>query len=345
VAEVRPVGDRVLLTSNGGRVLSAELAGGRIAWQTRLAREMPEPVVVATEEFTVVRAGDDLTVRLFALDTYSGRMIGNKAFAAQGAAAPVNMALSADGTLVYTLPDRLCLRDLYKAWDEEEKVIAPGGSSAPGQPIFLGAKHPGQLLVDEGRILAVADSINTAGLPAGEKFVRVYSLETGQPLSLRYTSEEGGRPKEVDRVLTAHTKDWNVFLRTVGSKLYVIGPRTVYAYDLDRPAETWWGATDTFGDTDPADRMNFRDAFAGTTHLVVLDQPTPGAGGGPAKYRLHAFARYKSKGSGESGKLDFSVPVTDPAGIAPQWQACDGGFFYATSDGKVKALLGADQNR
>jgi hypothetical protein len=35
--------------------------------------------------------------------------------------------------------------------------------------------------------------------------------------------------------------------------------------------------------------------------------------------------------------------VSDPAGVVPQWQACDGGFFYTTGDGKVKMLLGSEQ--
>jgi hypothetical protein len=358
VAEVRPVGDRVLVITNAGRVISAGLESGKVAWQTRLSEVTPERVV-ATEDFTVVRAGDDLTVRMFALDTYSGRVLGNKAYARQSNNYPVNMALSPEGTLVYTLPDRLCLKDLYKGWDEEEKVKTSGVNGQPPQPIYAGANQPGQLIVTEGRVLALADSISTLtamGLPSNEKYVRVHSLETGEPLSLRYT--EDGSNREVDRILTSGTKDWNVMIRNVGARVYVIGPKQVYGYNLDKPAENWRGSTTTF-ETDPLqDDANFRDAFVGTRHLVVLDQPSggnappavaPAAGGAAApqagQYRLLVFARYPAQSAnnkGESGRLDHSFTVSDPNGIVPQWQACDGGFFYATGDGKVKALIGAE---
>lgn len=133
-------------------------------------------------------------------------------------------------------------------------------------------------------------------------------------------------------------------MRTMGSKVYVIGPKTVYGYNLDKPAETWRGSTDIF-DAGPND-MNFRDGFVGTTHVVILDQPTPSAENAKPQYRLHAFARYVSaQAKGESGKLDYSVTVSDPGGLAPQWQAADGGFFYATGDGKVRMLVGTDQER
>lgn len=129
----------------------------------------------------MVRVSDDLKVQLFALDTYSGRIIGNKAFASQGGSVPVNMALSADGTLVYTLPDRLCLRDLYKAWDEDEKVVTSTAQGQPAQPIYAGANQPGQLVIAEGRILAVADSINISGLSPNEKYIRVHSWKPASP--------------------------------------------------------------------------------------------------------------------------------------------------------------------
>ena len=392
VAEVRPVGDRALIVSNTGRVASVDLASGQVNWQNRLAEQTPDRLV-ATEDFTVVKASDDVAVRLFALDTFSGRVIGSKAYGRQSTSFPVNLALSAEGTLVYTLPDRLCLKDLYKGWDEDEKVIVSGPPGGTTPPIYAGATQPGQLVIAEGRILAVADSINSMpGMQANDKYVRVHSLETGQPLALRYTAD--GSKREVDQILTSGSKDWNVTIRTVGAKLYVISPKTVFGYNLDKPAESWRGSLDLF-DGNFTDDRNFRDTFVGTKHLVLLDQPTevanapaaaannpaggnnpfgrggnPFGGGGnpfggnppnnnaaanapgvdPGKgtgvYRLHMLRRlpaYSAPNGGESGVLDHTVTVTEPAGIAPQWQACDGGFFYATSDGKVKALMGAEK--
>jgi outer membrane protein assembly factor BamB len=389
VADVRPVGDRVLVVSNTGRIVSVDLVGGRVNWQNRLAEQTPDQVV-ATEDFTVVRASDDVSVRLVALDTFSGRVIGAKSYVRQNGSFPVNLALSAEGTLVYTLPDKLCLKDLYKGWDEDERVIQAGPPGVAAPPIYAGATKPGQLVIAEGRILALADSaIGQPGLPPNEKYVRVHSLETGQPLTRRYTAD--GTRREVDQILTSGSKDWGAVIRTVGAKVYVIGSKTVYGYNLDRPAEAWKGTLNLF-DADFVDDGNFRDAFVGTTHLVMLDQPTapanpaaaaaanalnnggaannaaaaanagvanPAAGAGnpaaanqdapaPAAYRLYMLRRSPAPSApnkGESGVLDHIVSVTDPAGVAPQWQACDGGFYYATNDGKVRVLLGAEQGK
>jgi hypothetical protein len=42
--------------------------------------------------------------------------------------------------------------------------------------------------------------------------------------------------------------------------------------------------------------------------------------------------------------VDYVVAVNDPAGVLPQWQAVDGGFYYATADGKVHMLVGGAQD-
>ncbi len=58
-----------------------------------------------------------------------------------------------------------------------------------------------------------------------------------------------------------------------------------------------------------------------------------------------APARERDPNSGESGRLDYAATLTDPAGIQPAWQACDGGFYYATDDGKVHMLRGAGSQK
>ncbi len=117
---MRPVGERVLVWTTTGRLLSAELKDGRVAWQTRLAAGALDRVA-ATEDFTAVKATDDAGVRLVALDTFTGQIRGTKTFNVQTGLTPVNIPLAADGTLVYTLPDRLVLKDLYKPWGDRER--------------------------------------------------------------------------------------------------------------------------------------------------------------------------------------------------------------------------------
>ena len=122
----------------------AELPTGRIAWQNRLSDRALDRVV-ATEDFTVARTSDESTVRLVVLDTFTGQQIGTMPFAVQPSLVPMNLAISADGTLVYTLPNALVLKDLYKPWNDpgSEKPI-PGPVQ---QPPYTGATRPDQLVI------------------------------------------------------------------------------------------------------------------------------------------------------------------------------------------------------
>lgn len=359
IVEVRPVGDRVLISTTTGRLLSAEVPTGKIAWQTRLSDRSLDRVV-ATEDFAVVRASDESTVRLVVLDTFTGQHIGTKSFAVQPSIVPMNLALSADGTLVYTLPNALVLKDLYKPWNDpgSEKPI-PGPVQ---QPPYTGATRPDQLVIAEGRILALADGGPQIGVTP-DKYVRLHSLETGLALPLKFKTGKGD--EEVDRVLTTSNKTWDVGLRVIGSHLYVVGARAIVSYNLDRPAESWNTAN-----TLP--NATIRDAFIGQNFLAVLEQPDAlaAAGAQPAqaaeavpgdpaqppaipnnqpaerlspRYRLHIYGIYSvsEKNPAQSGRLDYVREIADPAGITPNWQSIDGGFAYQSGDGKVKLLLGA----
>jgi outer membrane protein assembly factor BamB len=326
VAEVRPLGDRVLVTTTTGRILSADTAGGRVAWQTRLS-DRGFDRVIGNEDFTVVRVSDETTVRLIAMDTVTGQVRGAKPFNSQTGLVPCNMALSPDGTLVYTLPDRLVLRDLYKPWDAREReVTGPQNGTLP----FLNAVAPDQLVIAEGRILALAETGNN-NLGANKKFVRVHSLETGAPLTLR-VPQDG---QMVDVQLTADHESWDVSLRVIGSRLYVLNPQTVLCYDLDRPGEFWKGWVD---DGDAEMFPNVRDVLFGKNHVVLLSEPglpQPRRG----EYQLLAFGRYppKSGGTAESGRLDYDPRIIEKEPIT-QWQAAQGGFYYLTADGKLHFL-------
>ena len=377
VAEVKPVGDRVLVTTNNGRLLSAEMSTGRVSWQTRVSDRTLDRVA-ATEDFTVAKCSDEAAVRLIALDTFTGQHVGTKTFPAQTGVVPMNLALSPDGTLVYTLQNALVLKDLYKAWND------PGGEKPVAgpvqQPPYTGATRPDQLVIAEGRILALADAGPNIGV-SPDKYVRLHSLETGMPLPLKFRTGKGD--EQVDRNLTTYNKSWDVALRVVGSHLYVVGSRAVVSYNLDRPAESW---------RTHEEAMNIRDAFVGQNYLAVLEQPegflaaaaraqqeaeaavqdgaivvqpgeavpvplpggVPGAGEvaqparprpaekPPTSYRLriHRISPASENNPAQSGKLDYLEEVTDPAGITT-WQPMNGGFCYTTGDGKLKMLLGA----
>jgi hypothetical protein len=368
IIEVRPVGDHVLLTTTSGRILSAELASGHIAWQTRLS-DRPVDRLVANDDFAVVRVSDETAVRIAAFDIATGQMRCTRSWVVQSGMVPVNLALAADGTLVYTMPDRLCLKDLYKPWpDSTDKEV----QANPGISLFEKANLPDQLLIAEGRILAFADDGTI-------KYVRVHSLETGQPVPLRYHSAQG--EQDVDVVLKAGKSD-QVSLRVIGPHLYIVNPSGVIGYNLDHPVETWASPEDNIP------KPTVKETFLDQQYLVLLNEPPVsddvgapipvglapapapapvipqpaqpaqpgnpnvgvppvqpnGAPAGPShEYRLQIFGRYpvSDKNPAESGRLDYLQTVTDPAGISPSWQAADGAFYYLTADSKLHLLRGS----
>jgi len=319
--------------------MAVDLADGHTLWQVRLT-DRPLDRIVANDDFTVVRLTDDTAVRLAALDTATGEIRGSKSFSAQNGNVPINMALAADGTLVYTLTDKLCIQDLYKPWtSDSDKELA----SSSGAPPYVGAMEPDQLVIADGRILALSDN-------GSEKYINLYSLETGQPITLRYRNPEGG-DQEIDRRLTAG-KSWNVTLRLVGPHLYVITPGQAFGYNLDKPEQTWA----TLPDMLPL--VNVQDVVAGKQHLAVIEEePTRqgraaarGNGGAqpvvnsvPASsYVVYLFRRaaISPTNPAESGAIDYLEHITDAAGILPTWQAVDGGFYYVTADNKLHMLKG-----
>ena len=341
MTDVIPVGDRILLSTSSGRIVCADLAEGKVVWQARLS-ERPIDRVVANEDFTVARVSDSSSVRLIALDTFSGETRGSTSFPLNdNPMVPVNMALSADGTLVYTLPNALCLKNLYTPWpDPSDRQItgaAPLFKSGDGA-----ASGPDQLVIAEGRILALADDgAQNGGQGGTPKSVRVYSLETGNPVPLRFASPQGNA--EVDRVLSAGSS-WDATLRVVGSHLYVFGPDGTAAYNLDQVAEAW-----SLMDGDH--KSTIHDVFIGKQYAVVLQSPASdldadAAPPGAAPLTLCAFGRYASSAANpfESGRLDYKVQIPDPGAATGAWQAVDGGFYYLAADQKLHMLLGAGED-
>ena len=357
IVDVRPVGDHVLLTTSNGRIFSVELGTGRLAWQTRLS-DRPVDRIVANEDFTVVRVNDESSVRLAAFDTATGQMRCTRSWTVQSGMFPINIALAPDSTLVYTLPDRLCLKDLYKPWpDASDKEV----TSNPSVRLFEIAKAPDQLLISEGRVLVLADDGTV-------KHVRVHSLETGQPVLLRYRSPQGDQ--DIDRILDAGKSD-QASLRVVGSHLYITHPSGVISYNLDRPDESW-----SSHEEGPQSKRVVRETFLSQKFLVLLSEPTPAdndlppvplvgpagqppapgqnpnvnpngaAPASPMEYQLQFFARYPAPNkTAESGRLDYVEKVADPSGFTGSWQSVDGGFYYLTTDNKLHMLRGSQTEK
>jgi outer membrane protein assembly factor BamB len=322
IDQVVVAGDRVIASTSIGRIMAIDLADGGIAWQTRLA-DRAASNLVANDDFTCLRILTDTSCQLVVIDTYSGTLLARKSFAIDQGNMPLNIALAADGTLVWTQPDRICIKDLY------EKGLDPtrqSPASADNMPIFVGATRADQLLVSNGTIAVVADN---------GQFIHLYSLETGL---LRHNTDNG---QDVECRLATNASDWNVSLLAVGQRLYGYSPKTLVSYNIDHP-----DGSPILKDQDGAN-YNFEAAFPGQDYLIMIDQPLQRIteGNKALPYAMvQAFSRTTRLDANgiaqESGVRGFADKIADPAGITA-WQAVDGGLAYVSGDQKLHWLRGA----
>ncbi|MEO6434855.1 MAG: PQQ-binding-like beta-propeller repeat protein, partial [Tepidisphaeraceae bacterium] len=321
IEHVRPVGERVVLATSTGRIAAVDLGNGQVAWQSRVG-DTPLDQVVANDDFVAARFNDDYGTQIAALETFGGQPVWRRAFTPENALPPLNLTLSPDGTLLYTLPDRVCGKDLYEPGNQLKFGDKP--LSGDGNRMFDGAGGPDQLVVAEGRILAVADQ---------GQFVRQISPDDGREMSGTNALATSSNPN-----------DWNVQVRVVGPRVYVFNSRTVTSYNLDRLDETWTGLSGP-----PRGAPTVRHAWIGREHVVLLDQPSQQGVEPPAAspaLRLFAYGRYPGTPgrTNESGKLDQIADVTHRIGIdLDPWQPVEGGFYYRSVDRKVHFLKGSGQ--
>ncbi|HEV2295915.1 MAG TPA: PQQ-binding-like beta-propeller repeat protein [Tepidisphaeraceae bacterium] len=326
IDQVRIAGDRAVLSTTTGRVAGIELAAGKAAWQTRLA-EGPIVQLLANDDFTVARFADGAGVQIAALDTFTGQPVTpRRVYPLEGGRQPVNMALSPDGMLVWTLQGQLCGKNLY---EPGEALTFQVPEQADGNPRYATATLPDQLVIANGQILVVTDN---------GQMVRVHSLADGKPLP---------EPKPL---ATGAPQSPGVTLRPLGSRVYIVNSKGVASYNLDRAGDAW-GIPPIPIDPPPA----VRDVMIGQDYLVLLDQLSGPVNANPAGanaaagarqgYRLLAHSRAPIKRSDgtvvESGRLDYYPIITGPAGISSEWQGVNGGFYYRTLDRTVRFLRGA----
>ncbi|MGH7214227.1 MAG: PQQ-binding-like beta-propeller repeat protein, partial [Tepidisphaeraceae bacterium] len=303
--DVRPAGDRVVASTSTGRVVALDMSDGKLAWQARPGSAAFDRLLVS-DDFTVAKTAPNDTsgVQLIVFDTLGGQALLSKSFGAAGGTFPVNVALSPDGTLVYTLPDRICVRAMFETGDAGYKEAVVAGE---GNPTFVGAVGAEQLVVSEGRILALADN---------GQFIRMHALEDAKPLRIRSPESKS----EVDAVLPTGARNWSVSLRIVGPRLYVVGQQSLMAYNLDVPEDRWQKPV-----FDNASATT-KEAFIGRDYVVLLDEVSGKKVLGDlavVTYRLNAFSRQIIAGRGEgdvqvqreSGMYTYDPEIADPAGL------------------------------
>jgi hypothetical protein len=234
----------------------------------------------------------------------------------------VNLALSPDGKLVYLLADRVECKDLFEPGDRPAfppvQVRRSDGNGA-----FFGAIQPDQLIISEGRIIAVSDE---------GRFIRAYSLENGKVLHGNAAAEG------VDNIVGLSTQgsDWKPLLQAVGSRVYAIGERTLVEYNLDELTDTWHAPN--FEDDVAKDMMIGKDFLLVVAENFPTNQAHPRAQF-PNQLYLHAYSRAVVGSGRESGLITYRYRISSPAGIQ-NWQGVDGGVYYLTGDQKLYFLKG-----
>jgi outer membrane protein assembly factor BamB len=324
ISQVAPVSGRIIVTTTTGRLMAIDSSAGRIAWQVRASSQINP--MLANDDFTVIRYQDGQTVELEVYNSLSGEPVGKKSFGMETNSFPINLALAADGTLVYTLPNQLCIQDLFNA------NLSPQGmdpdhitDAGPNPPMFQGAgqPEPDQLLIHGGRIFALADS---------GKDVRIFSVDSGDPWAY-----QGNGRGATQVVFSTQSTSPNVRLRVSGNYLFAFSSRNLIAYRIDPPTENWESYVDVMKST------NYQQLLFGRDYLALVDRPgQPLSEGNHAGNRLTLtfFNRFvKSLPDKEAGDPLFMVdlPVLENNAVL---QAIDGGIAYFTGH-SIQVYMGA----
>jgi outer membrane protein assembly factor BamB len=326
IVQVIPIGDHFILETSLGRIAAIDNAKGQAAWQTRVSTHEVDRLF-ATEDFTVAKYQDDQNISLIVLNSATGELVGRQKFAMDATDTLVNVALAADGTLVYTLPDRLCILDLYDANSGPQGMDPKFSSPATIETasLFAGAAQPDQLIVRSGRAFAVTDQ---------GKFVRIYSLDTAKPWEFQSPVENSG----TDEPLSTDARGSpNVTLHISGDYLYVQSAQNLEAYQIDHPWLNWHTPAPVRSTRD------FSQILFGRDYLLVIDRqhpPLTSSNKDGSRALVYGFSRaiVKNRLDAESGAWAYTREVSETSEITA-WQAIDGGVAYF-SDNTVHILPG-----
>jgi len=310
VLHVRPLTDRVIVSTTTGRILAINIDNGRLIWQTRLSSGRQIQQTLATDDFTAARLAEGANVQLVVLDTYNGQQIWRKSFVTSQQNWPMNCVLSPSGMLVWTTPTAMSAMDMYEPSDRASWDIR--GRS------YIGMVQPDQLIVNGTEILAVSDN---------GKFVDRRSIASGQK-----------RGEAIGTGSPPGAGDVTVRLRLSGPRLYIVGAKSVVGYHLEQD-------TAYAGNVDRDVTSQSDDVMITKDYLVV-----PGQVGGAGKegtYVLRAYSRLLLVSEGtnkvsESGLLAYHKEFVEPAKIS-SWTAVDGGIYYLTGDDRLVFLKGTRQ--
>jgi hypothetical protein len=259
--------------------------------------------------------------------------------------------MAPQGVLVYTLPDRIRGKDLYElAGPNDAPYTWEARGLAASALMFAEMTDPDQLLIADGRVLALSDR---------GRFLRVYRLNNNQP-----GGADADRPGARGRAGGGMGDSYGTgfldiparrnanapgeirlpHLLADGPMVYIIGPRSLQAYNLDKPQQRWTGSLDL-------PRTNLLDAMLTRDFVLAVNDPMRRAAEAGADHpewnvnspvspvELLAYSRQMTA-NGESGRRDYDPAISSPSGIVA-WQVADGGFYYLTADHTLHVLNGS----
>jgi hypothetical protein len=324
VRDVRIVGDRLIVNTTAGRVAAMAIADGAIAWQARVGDRGADRVE-ASDDFYALLVRDELMTNLLVLDPATGQPRFRRTLGRDNGVGIANFAMAIDGTLVYLTADRLIGKDLY---DPQDKPSFQTDRSVNENMVFMNTTQPGQMVIADGRILVMA----FAGL--NQQSARAFSLADGKPV--RYRDEKTRRETVARFNPEASTSP--VTIHAVGSRMYLVGARTVVCYELDSGVREWSRSVRS--------DWTIREVFIGRDYLVVLDQVKSAAENRIPQLQLNSYSRQLVNGVRQSGNHDYA-PLVDPkGGIVPgQWQAASGGIVLRTGDNQLLLLRGQAERK
>lgn len=342
-------GERLLVATASGRILCLHPGDGSVLWQTRATASLPDRLL-AGEDFVVVISSDEGSSQISALDAETGTVLWRRT-ATDPTRTPINAVLSPDGMLVYTLPDRICGKDLFDPGEALTFETSPD-AAAP----FLGMTAPRQLVLAEGVLLAATDQ---------GQYVRAFSLaEQGRPV--RYASGRRGSGGEggaggsdlIDALFATRTRtatvttDLSAAIHVAGTQMYVMTSRSVVSYELVDGVEHWH---QTLGDTD----LPNAELFITAGHVLTVSQASAVPGRGEVRVQAMSRARVGEGAGRESGlrthEFTLGGPGTAAAGgaggpggaggaggglLVRQVQPVEGGLYFLTLDSVLQFARG-----
>jgi outer membrane protein assembly factor BamB len=326
IAKVAAAGNRVAAVTSEGRLLCVDQKSGHLLWQTRLDDRAVDQLLV-NEDFVAVRCGagamladEQSTAHIAVFDTDEGHCQFERSFGADPGP-PINMALAANGTLVWLQVDRIAGKNLFEPGPRLQFETFPW-QGANNVHCFAseggGAMGDDQLVIDGHRIVAAADS----GLA-----LRAFDLDDGQPVAL---------PDGTTRINLASVPNrWDVHIRAAGDGVY-------YAWSNGRVQRIDFGPSPAATQPaswqwpfDPFARSSVDDIELSDRYVMVFYEPFHR---NPPQSRLRMCVDCVNP---ESVYIELHQRnILDASGIA-DFRLVDGGFYYLSGNGRLHFLPGA----